>query len=271
MEKVKLNNGVEIPIVGLGTFKAKGEEVYNSVRVALREGYRHIDTAAAYKNEEEVGRAIRDSGIPREEIFITTKLWNSDQGYESTKKALEVSLKNLGISYVDLYLIHWHKGVERARESWRAMEEAYHEGKIRAIGVSNFTMYHIEKLLETAEVVPVINQVETHVGLPQYDMQNYCESKGIKLTAYAPMQAGKIFDNEEMARIAQKHKKTVANIALRFLVERGIIVIPKSVHEERIIANKEIFDFTLDDEDREAMRGLWDGRRLFPDPDNCYF
>jgi len=271
MVKIKLNNGVEIPVVGLGTFKAKGEEVYNSVLVALREGYRHIDTAAIYGNEAEVGKAIKDSGVPRKDIFLTTKLWNSDQGYEETKKAFANSLEKLGIDYLDLYLIHWHKGIDKTRDSWRAMEELYKEGKIRAIGVSNFTMYHIEKLLEAAEVTPVINQVETHVGLPQYDLQDYCESKGIKLTAYAPMQAGKIFQNIDMNKLAEKHGKSIANIALKFLIDRGIIVIPKSVKEQRIIDNKNIFDFTLDAEDNEVLKNLCDGKRIFPDPDNCYF
>lgn len=271
MENIRLNNGVEIPLVGLGTFKAKDEEVYSAVLAALKDGYRHIDTAAIYGNEEEVGRAIKDSGIPREEIFLTTKLWNSEQGYESAKKAFQDSLTKLGVDYIDLYLIHWHKGMDKARDSWKAMEELYTEGKIRAIGVSNFTMYHIEKLLETATVIPVINQVETHVGLPQYDLQRYCEEKGILITAYAPMQAGKIFESKEMKRIAEKHGKSVANIALRFLVERGIIVIPKSVKENRIIDNRKIFDFSLDTEDKEAIKKLWDGKRIFPDPDNCYF
>lgn len=271
MEKIKLNNGLEIPIIGLGTFKAKDKEVYNSVLIALREGYRHIDTAAIYGNEVEVGKAIKDSGIPREEIFLTSKLWNSEQGYEEAKKAFESSLEKLGVEYLDLYLIHWHKGVDKARDSWRALEELYTAGKIKAIGVSNFTMYHIEKLLETATVIPVVNQVETHVGLPQYDLQNYCENKGIKLTAYAPMQAGKIFSNEDMEKIAEKHGKSIANIALKFLVDRGIIVIPKSIKEQRIIDNKNIFDFTLDSEDKELIKKLWNGMRLFPDPDNCYF
>ncbi len=271
MENIRLNNGVEIPIVGLGTFKTKDEEVYNAVLVALREGYRHIDTATIYGNEASVGRAIRDSGVKREDIFLTAKLWNSDQGYDEAKRAFDTSLKKLGVDYIDLYLIQWYKGIDKARDSWEAMEELYKEGKIRAIGVSNFTMYHIEKLLETAEVAPVINQVEIHVGLPQYDLQEYCEGKGIKLTAYAPMQAGKIFANEDMKVIADKHNKSIANIALRFLVERGIIVIPKSVKEQRIIDNKKIFDFTLDSEDKEAIKKLWDGMRLFPDPDNCYF
>lgn len=271
MNKIKLNNGLEIPVVGLGTFKAKNDEVYNSVLIALREGYRHIDTAAIYGNEVEVGKAIKDSGIPREDIFLTSKLWNSEQGYESTKKAFENSLEKLGVDYLDLYLIHWHKGIEKARESWKAMEELYTEGEIKAIGVSNFTMYHIEKLLETATVTPVINQVETHVGLPQYDLQDYCENNGIKLTAYAPMQAGKIFGNEELKKIAEKHEKSIANIALKFLVDRGIIVIPKSIKEQRIIDNKNIFDFTLDESDKEVINKLWDGKRIFPDPDNCSF
>lgn len=271
MKKVLLNNGVEVPIIGLGTFRAKGEEVYMAVKTAIDNGYTHIDTAMIYGNEKEINRAIKDSGVKRENLFITTKLWNSDQGYESTKKAFQKSLDDLGLDYIDLYLIHWNKGVEKAAESWKAMEELYKDGKIKAIGVSNFTMYHIEKLLETALVKPAVNQVECHIGLPQYDLQKYCESKGIKLTAYAPMQAGKIFQSDELKAIADKHGKSVAHVALKFLVDRGIIVIPKSVKTERIINNKDIFDLELDSEDLKVIKSLWNGKRLYTDPDNCYF
>lgn len=271
MEKVTLNNGVQIPIIGLGTYRAKDKDVYNAVKIALRSGYRHIDTAMIYENELEIGRAIKDSGIPRETLFITSKLWNSDQGYESTKKAFEESLKKLGTDYLDMYLIHWFKGEKKAADSWRAMEELYEAGKIKAIGVSNFTETHIKTLLKTARINPVVNQVEIHVGLPQYNLQKYCDSKNIKLEAYAPMQSGGIFSNEDMKKIAIKHNKTVANIGLKFLVDRGIIVLPKSVTEERIISNKDIFDFSLDDEDLKLLKKQCNGMRLFPDPDNCSF
>ncbi len=271
MQKVTLNNGIQIPIIGLGTFRAKEDDVYNSVRIALESGYRHIDTAMIYGNELEVGKAIKDSDIPREELFITTKLWNSDQGYETTKKAFDDSLKKLGLKYVDLYLIHWYKGEQKAADSWKAMEELCEAGKIRSIGVSNFNVNHIENLLKTAKIKPVINQVEIHLGLPQYNLQEYCESNGIKLEAYAPMQSGGIFTNEDIKKVALKHNKSIANIALKFLVDRGIIVLPKSIKEERILNNKNIFDFSLDEEDLTILKKQWNGMRLFPDPDNCSF
>jgi methylglyoxal/glyoxal reductase len=271
MEKVLLNNGLEIPILGLGTWKTESEVGYNSIIEAIKIGYRHIDTAMLYGNEIEVGKAIKDSNVPREEIFLTTKLWNTDQGYESTKSAILKSLESLDVDYIDLYLIHWYKGIEKTKGSWKAMEEFYKTGKIKAIGISNFSMYHIEKLLEIAEVKPVMNQVELHVGLPQYDLQDYCESKGIKLTAYSPLQHGKVFKSEILEKIAKKHNKSIANIALKALTERSIIVIPKSTNIERLISNKEIFDFKLDDEDRKNIKKLWDGMRISADPDNCYF
>ncbi|WP_028856766.1 aldo/keto reductase [Psychrilyobacter atlanticus] len=271
MQRITLNNGIDIPIIGLGTFRAKEKDVYNAVKTALDSGYRHIDTAMIYGNEVEVGRAIKDSGVPREELFITTKLWNSDQGYETTKKAFDDSLKKLGLEYIDLYLIHWYKGEEKAADSWKAMEELYETGHIKSIGVSNFNVNHIEDLLKTAKIKPVINQVEIHLGLPQYNLQKYCESMEIKLEAYAPMQSGGIFANEDIKKIAQKHNKTIANIALKFLVDRGIIVLPKSIKEERILNNKNIFDFSLDENDQIILEKQCNGMRLFPDPDNCSF
>lgn len=271
MQTITLNNGINIPVIGLGTFRAKEKDVYNAVKIALKSGYRHIDTAMIYGNEVEVGKAIKDSKIPREELFITTKLWNSDQGYESTKKAFDDSLKKLDLKYIDLYLIHWYKGEEKAADSWKAMEELYEIGKIKSIGVSNFNANHIENLLKTARIKPVINQVEIHLGLPQYNLQKYCESKEIKLEAYAPMQSGGIFSNEEVKKIAEKHNKTIANIALKFLVDRGIIVLPKSIKEERILNNKNIFDFSLDKDDQIILEKQCNGMRLFPDPDNCSF
>lgn len=271
MERVRLNNGVEMPIVGLGTFKATGSQVYSAVSAALKKGYRLIDTAEVYRTEGEVGRAIRDSGIPREEIFISTKLWNPHQGYEGTKIAFSESLKKLGVDYIDLYLIHWYKGPEKMRESWKAMEELYREGKIRALGVSNFSMYHIIRLLEKAEIAPAINQIEVHVGLPQYNMQEFCERRRIKVMAYAPIQKGRVFESVELKRIGEVHGKTPGQVALRFLIERGIVVIPKSVHEERIGENIDIFDFDLSPEDLEIIGDLCDGIKIYPDSDNCYF
>ncbi len=271
MERVTLNNGVEIPLVGLGTFLAKGSEVYEGVKHALKVGYRHIDTAAIYGNEEEVGKAIRDGGIPREEIFVTTKIWNSEQGYESAKKAFALSKERLGIGTIDLCLIHWYKGKEKARETWRALEELYEAKEIRSIGVSNFAIHHLRDLLEVAKIKPVVNQVELHVGLPQYDLQDFCQENEIYLESYGPLQKGQIFKHAILEEIAKKHNRSVANIAVRFLMDRKIIALPKSIDFKRIEDNFNLFDFHLDDEDLEKIRTLWDGKRIYSDPDNCAF
>ena len=271
MINVKLNNGIEIPIVGLGTFRSKSEDVYQAVLDALEAGYRHIDTAMIYGNEEAIGKAIKDSKIPRKELFITTKLWNSDQGYESAKAALELSLKNLDLDYIDLYLIHWFKGYELASESYRAMEEKYNEGKIRALGVSNFNVHHIMNLLDNCTVKPTVNQVETHVALQNEFLQEYCESVGIKLEAYAPLMSHNISDllsDETMKRIADKYNKTIPQIAIRWLVTRGIILIPKSTKKARIEENFNVFDFELNSEDMADIRKLNDARKMFPEFDN---
>lgn len=274
MINVKLNNGTEIPIVGLGTFRSASEDVYQAVLDALEAGYRHIDTAMIYGNEEAIGKAIKDSKIPRKELFVTTKLWNSDQGYESTKAALNLSLKKLGLEYVDLYLIHWFKGYELAIDSYKAMEELYKEGKVKALGVSNFNVHHIMKLLENCTVAPSVNQVETHIELQNVFLQEYCESVGIKLEAYAPLMSQHISDllsNETMNRIAKKYNKSVPQIAIKWLVTRGIIVIPKSIKKVRIVENFDIFDFDLTDEDMAEIKKLNKARKIFPEFDNVAF
>jgi len=274
MINVKLNNGVEIPIVGLGTFRSKSEDVYKAVLDALEAGYRHIDTAMIYGNEEAIGKAIKDSNIPREELFITTKLWNSDQGYESAKAALELSLKNLDLEYVDLYLIHWFKGYELAIDSYRAMEEMYNEGKIRALGVSNFNVHHIMKLIDNCKVKPTVNQVETHIALQNEFLQDYCESVGVKLEAYAPLMSHHIeelLSDETMNRLAKKYHKSVPQIAIKWLVTRGIIVIPKSIKKKRIMENFDIFDFELNSEDMSDIKKLNKANKIFPEFDNVPF
>ncbi len=274
MINVKLNNGVEMPIVGLGTFRSKNEDVYKAVLDAFEAGYRHIDTAMIYGNEEAIGKAIKDSKIPREELFITTKLWNSDQGYEKTKAAFNLSLKNLGLDYVDLYLIHWFKGYELALDSYKAMEELYNEGKIKAIGVSNFNVHHIMKILENCTVVPTVNQVETHIALQNEFLQEYCSSVGVKLEAYAPLMSqhiGDLLADETMNRIAKKYNKSVPQIAIKWLVTRGIIVIPKSINKVRIVENFDIFDFELTNEDMKDIKKLNKARKIFPEFDNVPF
>lgn len=275
MKSIELNNGVQVPIVGLGTFRSKGESAYKATLHALKKGYRHIDTAQMYGNEEEIGRAIKDSKVPREEIFVTTKLANPKQGYLSAKKALHKSLELLGLDYVDLYLIHWPKSYEKTRETWQAFEELYYEGYTRAIGVSNFNFHHLEHLFETAEIMPAVNQVETHVGIQNHKLQEFCMMHGIYLQAYAPLMSHHIkehlLSNETLKALAKKHKKTVPQIALKFLVMRDIIIIPKSETESRIEENLDLFNFELDEEDYEALLKVNNARKFFPDPDNITF
>ena len=266
-----LNNGVLIPAEGLGTFRAQDNEAYEAVLHALKNGYRHIDTAAIYGNEEQVGKAIKDSGVPREELFVTTKLWVDDQGYLKTIKALHKSLERLALDYVDLFLIHWPQSYELTRDTWQAMEEQYLEGFTRSIGVSNFNIHHLEHLFETSEIIPQVNQVETNVQVQNYKLQEFCMKNGIFLEAYAPLMSHHIKDllnMDDLKKIAKKKKKTVPQIALRFLLQRAIIIIPKSVTPKRIDENFNIYDFELSDEEMNDIFKLNNGKKLFPDPDN---
>lgn len=269
--KVKLNNNYEMPIVGLGTWRSKPEDAYKAVLTALESGYRHIDTAAIYNNEEMVGKAIQDSKINREDIFLTTKLWNSDQGYEATLKAFDESLKKLGVKYVDLYLIHWFKGYENSLSTYKALEELYKQGKVKAIGVSNYNIHHLMHLLDNVEIKPMVNQVETHITLQNHFLQDFCKKNNIQLEAYAPLMSRKInelLENETMKKIAKKHNKTVPQVNIRWFIERGIVVIPKSITPSRIKANYQVFDFELDNEDMQDIRSLNKGQKLFPEFDN---
>jgi 2,5-diketo-D-gluconate reductase A len=257
MQKVVLNNGVEMPILGFGVYQiADTEECERSVYEAIRAGYRLIDTAAAYQNEEAVGTAIQKSGVPREDIFVTTKLWIQDAGYESTKKAFERSLKRLQLDYLDLYLIHQPYG--DVYGSWRAMEELYREGKIRAIGVSNFQPDRLMDLMVHNEVVPAINQIETHPFNQQIETQKFLQENNVQIESWGPFAEGKnnIFENELLLSMAEKYKKTVAQVILRWLTQRGVVVIPKSVRKERIVENFSIFDFELSPEDMDAIGTL---------------
>lgn len=257
MQNVVLNNGVQMPIVGFGVYQiADTEECERSVYEAIRAGYRLIDTAAAYQNEEAVGKAIEKSGVPREEIFVTTKLWIQDAGCESTKKAFERSLKRLQLDYLDLYLIHQPYG--DVYGSWRAMEELYREGKIRAIGVSNFQPDRLMDLMVHNEVVPAVNQIETHPFNQQIETQKFLEENKVQIESWGPFAEGKnnIFENELLRSIASKYQKTVAQVILRWLTQRGVVVIPKSVRKERIVENFNIFDFELSPEDMNAIISL---------------
>ncbi|MCK2005865.1 aldo/keto reductase [[Brevibacterium] frigoritolerans] len=254
MKKVRLNNGVEMPLLGFGVFQVSDlEQCEKAVSNALEAGYRLIDTAAAYMNEEAVGAAIKKSGIPREELFITTKLWIQDQGYENAKKAFEVSLKKLGLDYLDLYLIH--QPFNDYYGSWRAMEELYKEGKIRAIGVSNFYPDRLVDLIKNNEIVPAVNQVETHPFFQQKVAMEVMEEYGVQLQSWGPFAEGQknIFQNELLTGIGEKYGKTVAQVILRWHLQRGIVTIPKSVHKERIVENFNIWDFILSDEDMDTI------------------
>ena len=257
MQKVILNNGVEMPILGFGVFQIKdAEECERSVYEAIQTGYRLIDTAASYENEEEVGKGIKRGGVAREELFVTTKLWIQDAGYESAKKAFERSLKRLQLEYLDLYLIHQPFG--DVYGSWRAMEELYREGRIRAIGVSNFQPDRIMDLIVHNQVVPAVNQIETHPFNQQLETQKFLQENKVQIESWGPFAEGKnnIFANELLHSIAGKYNKTVAQTILRWLTQRGVVVIPKSVRKERIVENFNIFDFELSQEDMAAIVAL---------------
>lgn len=270
-----LNNGVKIPVIGFGTWQVKdGEEAYESVREALRVGYRHIDTAEIYRNEESVGRAIKDSGIPRNELFITTKMWNKYKTVEEGRKAIDASLKRLGLDYVDLYLIHWPNPVyhrpdfaKRNSEVYKAMEEAYFAGKMRAIGVSNFHPHHLEALLKTAKVVPAVNQIYVSPSDQQEKIVAFNEKHNILTTAYSPLGTGRLLVLPELNELAIKYKKSVAQVALRWSVEHGYLPLPKSITPSRIKENYEIFDFTISDEDMTLIDGLKGKAGLAGNPD----
>ena len=257
MKSVKLNNGLEMPMVGFGVYQVSDEDTEKAVLEALKAGYRLLDTAAVYGNEAGVGRAIKASGIPREEIFVTTKLWiQRENGYENTKKALEDSLTRLGLDYVDLYLMHQPFG--DVHEQWRAMEDLYKAGKARAIGVSNFHMDRLMDLITCHEIVPVVNQIETHPFYQRDAEIAFHKELGILQQAWAPLAEGKfeIFSNPILTQIAQKHGKSVAQVVLRWLNQRGVAIIPKSVKVERMLENREIFDFTLDEQDLAQIATL---------------
>ena len=266
MQNVVLNNGIEMPILGFGVFQVPdAEECERSVSEALRAGYRLIDTAAAYLNEGAVGKAIQKSGIAREELFVTTKLWVQDAGYESTKKAFDKSLQRLQLDYLDLYLIHQPFG--DVYGSWRAMEELNREGRVRAIGLSNFPPDRVMDLILHNEMVPAVDQIETHPFNQQIDTQEFLQANHVQIESWGPFAEGKnsIFQNETLVSIAKEHQKSVAQVILRWLIQRGVVVIPKSVHKERIIENFNVFDFELGPQDMAAIAALDTGRSMFFD------
>ncbi len=264
-----LNNGVKIPSIALGTFKVEdGNEVINAVKWAIETGYRHIDTAAIYKNEVGVGKGIKESGIDRKKIFVTTKVWNDNQGYKSTLKAFEDSLERLGLDYIDLYLIHWPKKLNL--ETWRALEKLYKDGRIRAIGVSNFKIHHLKEIMENFDIIPAINQVELHPQHPQDELRKFCNKHGIVVEAWAPLMQGRIFEIELFGQLAEKYNKSIAQIALRWQLQMGVLPLPKSTKKDRIINNFNIFDFEISKEDMKKIEKL-KGDRIGPDPDFITF
>jgi diketogulonate reductase-like aldo/keto reductase len=270
-----LHNGVEMPWFGLGVFKVEeGDELENAVASAIKNGYRSIDTAAIYGNEAGVGKGIQQglklASLSREDLFVTSKVWNADLGYESTLAAYEASLTKLGLEYLDLYLIHWP--VEgKFKEAWRALETLYKQGRVKAIGVSNFQIHHLEALIKDTEIKPMINQVEYHPRLTQLELRSYCKANGIQLEAWSPLMQGQLLDNPLLMEIAASYNKSVAQIILRWDLQNGVITIPKSTKEARIIANAEVFDFELSPEDMERISGLNENLRVGPDPDNFDF
>ncbi|CJG83979.1 aldo/keto reductase family oxidoreductase [Streptococcus pneumoniae] len=273
--KAVLNNGVEMPWFGLGVFKVEeGPELVEAIKSAIKAGYRSIDTAAIYGNEAAVGEGIRagieTTGISREELFITSKVWNADQGYEETIAAYEESLKKLKLDYLDLYLVHWP--VEgKYKDTWRALETLYKEKRVRAIGVSNFQIHHLQDVIKDAEIKPMINQVEYHPRLTQKELQAFCKEQGIQMEAWSPLMQGQLLDNETLQKIAEKHGKTTAQVILRWDLQNGVITIPKSTKEHRIIANADVFNFELTKEDMEKIDALNQNHRVGPDPDNFDF
>ncbi len=266
-----LNNGVEIPYLGLGVYLSEeGKEVERAVDWALEAGYRHVDTASIYGNEAGVGRAVAHSNVPRSEIFVTSKVWNSDQGYDSTLRAFDASMQRLGLEVLDLYLVHWPVA-GKYKETWKALERLYREKRVRAIGVSNFLQHHLEDLLGEAEVVPAVNQLEFHPYLVQQPLQDFCRAKGIQYEAWSPLMQGEIFKIPEMARLAEKYGKSIAQVVLRWNLQKGVVTIPKSSKKERIIQNADLFDFELSAADVDLLDAMDRGKRFGPDPDNFDF
>lgn len=267
---VTLNNGVSMPQFGLGVWQAQeGGEVELAVRTALKTGYRLIDTAAVYGNEVGVGMTIRSSGIPREELFITTKVWNDRHGYDETLEAFDQSLARLGLNYIDLYLIHWPMPRQgKMIETWQALETLYANNRVRAIGVSNFTPVHLQELLETCTVVPMVNQIELHPKFQQYETREFCARHDIQIESYSPlMRGGELLNDPVLLKLADKHQKTPAQIVLRWHIQNGFVVIPKSVTPARIEENVSIFDFVLDGDDMAAIAAMDEGSRIGIDPD----
>ncbi|MGG1215247.1 aldo/keto reductase [Micromonospora provocatoris] len=273
-DTITLNNGLQMPGMGLGVFQVENDATAEMVKNAIEVGYRSIDTAAIYGNEAGVGQGIKlalaSTGLKREDLFITSKVWNDGLSYDETIAAYEDSLQKLGLDYLDLYLIHW-PGKDKYAESWRALEDLYDQGKIKAIGVCNFTVAHLEKLLTFARIKPVINQVEFHPRLQQVELRAFCDKHQIQLEAWAPLMQGGLLEDETIAQIATKYGKSIPQVILRWDVQNGVITIPKSVRRERMMQNADVFDFTLTDEEMAIINSMNLEQRVGPNPDEFDF
>ncbi|MFJ1785056.1 aldo/keto reductase [Streptomyces anulatus] len=269
MRSLTLNNGVPVPQLGLGVWPLTNSQAYDAVSHALTVGYRHIDTAHVYDNEAGVGRAIRDAGIPRQDIFLTTKLWNADQGYEATLRAFDASLQRLGMDYLDLYLIHWPVPEQQLYvESYQALEQLHLDGRVRAIGVSNFTAATLDRLLSRTDIVPALNQIELHPYFQQHHMRRLCARQAIAVGAWSPLaQGGTLLDEPTLRQVAEQHGKTPAQVVIRWHLQLGHVVTPRSMTTSRITENIAVLDFRLSDDQMRAIAALDDGGRIGPDPD----
>lgn len=274
-----LSNGVKIPVIGFGTWNIQNDDhAVSLILKAIQDGYRHIDTAEAYGNEESVGKAIKKSNVKREELFITTKLWNTEHGYDKTMAAFEQSMKKLQLQYLDLFLIHWPNPIafrdhwqDANAGTWKAFEELYREGRIRSIGLSNFRRHHIEELMKTATVAPMVNQIRLCPGETQDELVAYNRSRNILVEAYSPLGTGKIFKVEEMQALADKYQKSIAQIAIRWSLQMGYLPLPKSTNPDRILENTQVFDFELDQADVQMLAGLKGVAGQSKDPDTTDF
>lgn len=262
----KLNNGTTVPQLGLGVYKVPAEEVYETVKNALGLGYRHIDTASFYGNEEGVGKAIQDSKIPRNELFITTKVWNDDHGFDRALAAFDSSLERLGMAYVDLYMIHWPVP-DQFPETWKALEKIYTDGRAKAIGVCNFLSHHLETLKATQRIQPAVDQIELHPKYQQRETTDYCRQNGIAIESWSPLARARYLDDPVLVRLGEKHKKSAAQIMIRWHLQHDFIVIPKSTNQERQRLNFDVFDFRLDEQDMSLLDQLEEGMRVGSHPD----
>jgi diketogulonate reductase-like aldo/keto reductase len=266
-----LANGVKMPWFGLGVYKIEeGDKMITLLHHAMELGYRSFDTASLYQNEAGLGKAIQTASIPREELFITSKVWNTDQGYNATLAAFEASMERLGLDYLDLYLIHWPV-TNQYKDTWRALEKLYKEQRVRAIGVSNFQIHHLQDVMRDSSVKPMVNQVEYHPKLTQLELRSFCKQENIQLEAWSPLMRGRLQDNPTLKQIAQNHNKTIAQVILRWDLQNEVVTIPKTTHPSRLLENADIFDFVLTDKEMETIHTLNKNQRTGKDPDNFHF